>query len=161
MAADWVYYAAVAGVGIIAGLQQAEAQRSQSEFDERIANLNAKFKEYDAWEAEKYGYTQAARYQAVIDKTIGSQRVAYASQGVDVSYGTAAEVQRESKVTGFLNTLDILNEGRARALGLKREASNLRIQGFSARSQGAINAQAAQTSAIISGANTMLGYDWS
>lgn len=147
------------GLGISAfqlwsGLQQSHMIREQAGLQSRINSLNARYAELDAYEAEKYGFTQASRYQSVIDATVGSQRAAYASQGVDVSFGTAAAVQAESQLAGFLNKLDMQKEARQRALGLKVEASNIRLGGAMQRSQAEIQAFGAMAGGVTSAAST-------
>ena len=154
----WVY-AALAAYQLAAGFQQAQMIRDNADLQNRINELNAGFADKDAYEAEKLGYTEVARYQNVVDTTVGDQRAAYAAQGVDVSYGTAAEVQSETRLTGLLNMLDIQKQAREKALGFKNEARNIRLQGGMARSQAELNAAGAQNQGIIGAVGTGLsGY---
>lgn len=136
------------------GLQQAEMIRQQTALNQRIAEDNAKYAEQDAWEAEKYGYTQSARYKAIIDSTISEERSGYAAQNVDVNSGTAAAVQQDTKLAGFMNTLDMQTQARNKALGLKVQAANYRIGGDMQGYQGAINASGAEMSGIYGGLGT-------
>jgi len=148
-----------AGFQIISGLQQSEMIKNQSRLTQLIAERNARYAEMDAWEAEKYGISQAARYDSVIEKTIGDQRVGFAAQNVDVNSGTAMAVQEETKLTGFLNMLDLQKNARAKAFGLKVEASNIRLGGYMAGLQSNLNADAAVRGGVLSGINTGLsGY---
>jgi hypothetical protein len=128
--------------------------REQAGLQNRINILNAEYAELDAYEAEKMGYTRSARYQSVIDATIGAQRSAYAAEGVDVNFGTAAEVQAESQLAGFLNKLDMQKEARQRALGLKVEASNIRLGAGMQRSQAEMQAFGALMGGITGAAST-------
>ena len=150
--------AALTGLQIWSGYQQANSIRDTARLNRAINAANARYAEIDAMEAEKLGYTQATRYQTVIDSTVSEQRVGYAAQGVDVSFGTAAEVQKESKLMGFLNQLEIQNVARARARGLKIEASNIRLGGQMSNIQSEINQSAARTTGLFSGLNTAVGY---
>jgi len=157
--APLVVFAAMAAMQAMAGNQQAAALREQAKRKQMIADMNAEFAEADAWEAEQQGFTDTARYQAIIDGTVGTQRVAYAAQNVDINYGTAAEVQTETRLTGLLNTLDIQKQARQKAMGFKKEANNLRMGGESARSQGDSDALATQQAGYLTGANTAVtGY---
>lgn len=144
----------LAALQVWSGFQQAEMIRRQAELQGRINELNAGFAELDAFEAEKMGYTEAARYQTVIDATIGSQKVAYAADNVDVTSGTAAAIQAENRFTGFLNQLDIQKQGRERARGFRNEARNIRFGGMMQRSQAAIDAAGVERSAVLSGIQT-------
>ena len=147
-------YAGVAGLQIASGLQQAQMIRRQARLTEQLNEMNARFAEIDAYEAEKFGYSEAAAYQTQIDATVGQQKVAFAAQGVDVNFGTAAQLQAETRLTGFLNTIDIQNQARAKARGIRNEASNIRLGSYMSRSQAEINASAVQTQAFLGAANT-------
>lgn len=143
-------YAGAIGVGALqlySGFTQARMFRDQARFNKRIADMNAKWAEHDAWEAEKYGFTESARYQSLIDKTVSEQRAIMASKNIDVSTGTAKELQEETKLIGYLNQLDIQNRASLQARGLKNEAGNLRLGGR----LGIAQAEAQAGSAILQG----------
>lgn len=152
-------YAALAAYQLVSGAQQAETIREQGRLNKEIADVNAEYAELDAYNAEQSGYTQEARYQHVIDSTLSHQRVAQASQNVDVSFGTAKELQAETKLNGFLNQLDIKNQAHQQALGYKMQARNIRLAGVTGKAQAEYNAGATQNAAIIGAAGTALsGY---
>ena len=147
------------GLGISAfqiwsGLQQAKMITRQAGLQNQINDMNAKYAELDAYEAEKFGYTQTSRYQTVIDSTVGTQRASYAAQNVDINFGTAAEVQAETKLIGFLNQLDMQKEARLRAKGLKIEASNIRLGGAMSASKAAMDSYAVRMAGITGAAST-------
>jgi len=146
------------GIQIVSGLIQADLVRNQGEINRRIAEMNAQWAEVDAWEVEKFGFTQASRYQTVIDQTIGEQRAAMAAKNVDLSFGTAAQIQEEARLTGFLNQLDLIQEARQQAMGIRAQAANYRLGGASAIA----NANLQATSAIIQGlaGATETGFRW-
>lgn len=134
--------------------QQSDLILQSAELQSQIDAMNAEYAEIDAWNAERDGFTEAARYQTVIDQTIGEQRAIFAAQGVDFTRGTAAEVIRESKLAGFLNQLEIQAAGRKKAYGYKVEASNLRLGGYTSQIQSEINAFATRTAGTISAVGT-------
>ena len=149
------------GVGafqLFSGLQQSNDILEQAKLSRRIGQLNAKNFELEAFEAEKFGFTESARYKSVIDKTIGSQKAILASQGVNVHTGTAAVIQAESKLTGFLNQLDIQQAGRNKAKGLRFQASASRMGQSFDQAQAAANASAARVSGVANASSTYLGY---
>lgn len=154
LSATGVGLLAVAALQVWSGFQQAEMIREQAKLQAKINELNAGFAEQDAFEAEAMGYTEAARYQSVIDATIGDQKVAFASQDVNVTSGTAAAVQKESRFTGYLNQLELQKQGRERAQGFKNEARNIRFGSAMQRSQSAIDASGAERNAVIGGLTT-------
>lgn len=151
--------AGLAGLQLLSGFHQAEMIRRGAKLQQAINNMNAEFAEIDAYDAEVAGFTEAGRYESVIDSTVGEQRAGYAAQNVDVNFGTAKEVQEETKFTGFLNQLDMLRQGRERAKGYKTEARNLRLGGQFTRMQGDMDASIAIRSGVVSAAQTGLsGY---
>lgn len=144
-------YAAMAGYEIISGLHQAETVRAQSKLTQEINEMNAVYAEMDAYGAEQSGEEQAARYQTAIDQTIGAQRVALASQDTDITFGTALEKQAETKLTGFLNQVDIRNQAHERALGYQREARNIRAGGAAKEAESKLHAQSLTNAAVLGG----------
>jgi hypothetical protein len=148
----WMYALAALQAGT--ALKQADEIRQGAELTNALNEVNAKYVEQDAYEAQKFGDTQVANYEKQIDQTVGAQKAGYASAGVDVGFGTAAEVQNETKLNGVLNILDIQNQARAKARGLTLQARNIR-QGMSVgRSQSEINASATETSGILNAGAT-------
>lgn len=151
--------AALGSMQIVGGLHQAEMIRRQAKLKEQIDEMNAQQADVDAFEAEKEGFSEIARYTNVVDSTIADQRVGYAAQNVDVNYGTAADVQNESRNIGMFNRLDMEKKARDRALGIRREARMTRLGSQLSRVGTEAQAGAAQFSGIVSGLSTGLsGY---
>jgi hypothetical protein len=152
-------YAAIAAYTVISGLSNSKKQKEQAKRNREIAEFNAKLIEKDALDTEKFGYTQSSRYLGTIDAVIGNQRTALAAANVDVSQGTAAAIQEESKNIGFLNALDIERQARLKAQKLRQQASLVRQGGQMAYQQGQMDANATATASVINAANTAVtGY---
>lgn len=147
-------YGALAGFQIVSGLHQAETIRANAEIQKEIAELNAQYAEIDAWEAKLRGEEEVGRYQNVINQTISTQRVALASQDVDVNFGTAKELQQETKLIGMLNQLDIREQAHATAMGYKTQARQYRLQGQMGLSQARQDAGFTMGAAFLSAAGT-------
>ena len=143
---------------LVQGMHQAETMRANAELTREIAQMNAEYAEIDAHRVALSGFSQEARYQSVIDSTLSAQKVAFAAQNIDVSFGTAAEIQQESKLIGELNKIDIVNQAHEKALGVKNQARQIRLQGRMSGLEAGANIQAVQTAAITSTAQTGLGY---
>ncbi len=153
-----IAYAATAAFQLASGFQQGEMIREQAALKQRVDQMNIDATELDAFHAEQFGQTEAARYQNVVDATLSGQRTAFAAQNVDASYGTAGELQAETKLTGFLNMLDIRRQATEKAAGLRSEARNMRLGSSMGRFQAEINAGSAQAQGVISAAQTGTGY---
>ncbi len=152
----WQLYAGLAAYQIISGSQQAEGIRANAALTREINDLNAKYAELDAFNAEATGEAQAARYDNTINEVEGQQKVGFAARDVDVNFGTAKEVQEESKLIGFLNKMDIRNHAHKVAMGYKDQARNFRLAGITGTAQGAYNASATQNAAMIGAASSIV-----
>lgn len=119
--------AAMAGLQLAGGYFAAENAKKTAQLNKEVAEMNAEFAELDAYDAEIEGYTQASRYQGVIDQTLGEQQLALTAADVDVNYGSAADIQAEARFTGELNKMEILKQAQERALGYKRQARDYRL----------------------------------
>lgn len=150
--------AAMATYQVVAGLQASEMMKQEGEFNERLALINSQYVEQDAWEAEQFGYSRMGRYKAQEDQVLGEQMTAFAAQGIDFTFGTAAAVIEESKFNAYLNTLDIQKEARGEALGLKIQAGNIRLGGQRQASQARTNAATARGRAIVGAAGSIASY---
>lgn len=149
----------LAALQVYSSFQQAEITRQFSNLQSRVGALNAQFAELDAYKTEQAGYSTAARYGSVVDKTIGAQRSGYAEQGADVSYGTAKNVQDQTRTVGYLNQLDMIRQARERALGIQRTAINYRLGATTAQTQGSLDAGSMETAGVLQAGSTALsGY---
>jgi hypothetical protein len=147
-------FANPAGLGLAAfqvwsGFQQAGMIRDQAALQNRINEMNAGYIEYDAWEAEQFGFSQASRYQTVVDEMEAAQQVGFAAQDIDFTSGTAAALIAESSLNGYLNSLEIKEAGARKAYGLKIQASNVRLGSDMGSLQAGVDAGAAVRSGII------------
>lgn len=144
---------------VVNGAQQAELVRDQGRLTKEIADMNAEFAEVDAWNAEKQGDTNVARYEGQVEQTLSAQRTAFAAKDVDITYGSAAEVVKDTKLAGFLNVLDIKNQAHNQALGYKNQARQFTMAGITGESQSAINAGGIKSASIMNAGSTALsGY---
>lgn len=133
---------AVSTVGQVASQrQQARAVTSQSDFDARLAKLNAE-------DAIARGQQAESRHRLQVRGMVGSQRAALAAQGLDISSGTALDIQSETAYMGELDAQTIRNNAAREAYGIKTNsmlsqmaarntARNLRAQSFDTLLTGA------------------------
>ncbi len=150
---------ALAAGQALSAMKQADEARSAADLQNALNEINARYIDYDAYEAEKFGSTEVAAYQPQIDQTIGAQRVALAAQNIDTGYGTASEFEKETKLTGALNVIEIQNQAREKAAGLRQEAANLRRGSSVQKDQANMNANASETAGLLNaGATGYRGY---
>lgn len=132
--------ASIAGAGVAAyGMVQ------QGKTAQQVADNNAKMAEYAAQDAQKRGEEDAMAVQRKAAALKSSQRVAMAANGLDLTYGTAADLQDQ---TDFFAQSDAAT-ARTNA---SREAWRLRAGGEQDRAAGA----AARSNANLSAAGTLI-----
>lgn len=126
-----------------------------------VAEFNAKVAELQAKDALVRGAQDESKFRASVRGLIGTQRADYAASNIDVSYGSAADVQAETAFQGELDALTIHTNTAREAWGYRVEAANqragggggtgnnaalearfLRLQGAEAQSQSRLSAGA-------------------
>jgi len=126
------------GVSAFSAIQQGKTAQ-------QVANNNATMAEYAAQDAQKRGEEDAMAVQRKAAALKSSQRVGLAANGLDLSYGTAADLQDQ---TDFFAQSDAAT-ARTNA---SREAWRLRSGGEQDRAAGA----AARSNANLQAAGTLL-----
>lgn len=147
-------YAALAGLQLAGGYFASQNIKESARLNQDIANMNAEFAELDAYDAITEGYTEQARYQSVIDQTLGEQQLIMAAQDVDVSYGTASSVQAETNFTAQLNLMEIEKHAQEKALGYKTQARQIKTGGVMQAAEAKTRAGQAMFGAVTGAAQT-------
>lgn len=156
-----IIFGGLAGLQLIGGHYAAKNTKETAALNADIEDMNAEFAELDAYDARIDGFSEQARYQSVVDKTLGEQTAILAAQDIDLSAeGTAQQIQKETRFIAELNKLEIQNDASQRALGYKREARGFKIRGFLERLQGNIRASDIKFQTLLSAAETGIsGYE--
>ncbi|HAR04263.1 MAG TPA: hypothetical protein DCR72_01585 [Pseudomonas sp.] len=140
-------------MSLAGGMMGAQNARQQGAFQEAMAEQNAAYKEAAAQDAEKRGAVDADRYRRQVGQLIGSQRTGFASNGIDVNSGTAAEIQDDTAAFGEFDALTIANNAAREAWGYRVGAQNDLMNGRMAQS----NARSAATGSILGGVGSAFG----
>ncbi len=133
--------AAGTGISVVSAMNQASAAR-------QTARNNATMAEYAAADAQRRGEEEAAAIQRRGAALKSTQRAALAAKGLDLTYGTAGDIQDQ---TDFFTQSDVATT-RTNA---GREAWNYRAQGQQALAKGRADAQNASlqaTGSLLAGA---------
>ena len=109
------------------GFSQYSAIRDASDINVQLSQGNALRLEFNALEKEREAQALVGKLISEGDRVVGTQRAAFANQGVDVSSGTARAVQQEAYLNTRLNVLDIQERARREALGFKIQARDVRL----------------------------------
>jgi hypothetical protein len=135
--------ASIGGTAMSAG-----AMYQQGQVAKQTAANNAKMAEYAAMDAQRRGEEEAAAIQRKGAAIKSAQRVNLASKGLDLNYGTPADLQEQ---TDFFTQSDIATT----RTNTQREMWNLRAQGQQALAKGradALNATYQSAGTLLAGA---------
>jgi hypothetical protein len=143
-AAQAVTLAATVGSTVLA----ASSSYQQGQVAKATARNNAQMAEYAAQDAQRRGEEEAAKIQSKGAALKSAQRVGLASKGVDIGYGSAADLQDQ---TDFFTQSDVAT-ARTNAA---RESWNARAQGKQILAKGnadALNATYQAVGSMLGGA---------
>jgi hypothetical protein len=156
--------AMLAGAGAV---NQFAGQRKQAGIIEQegqyaadIYGQNAALADLQATDAIARGAEAESRYRTQIKGLVGSNRANMAAQGIDVSTGSAVDVQRDVEAVGELDALTIKNNAAREAFGYRVEASQYRRQADLARLGARNQAKAlrrASLGSLLTGAANVYG----
>lgn len=119
----------------------------QSKTTKAIAESNAKTAEIRAQEAERLGEQRAIEVQRKGAALKSSQQVAMAAKGLDLGYGTAADLQDQ---TDFFTQSDVATT----RTNTRKDAYGYRAQGANYQAQAnAENPTMAGATSLLAGAN--------
>lgn len=133
------------GIALASASQEADAARAQGEYEKRIADYNAKVAEEQAKDALKLGEKDVHAVNRQVDQTVGAQRVAFAAQGVDPNFGSAADVQRDARIAGSMDVMTIRNNAARQAWGYRVQAQDATMRGQFAKMAAENKASATMT----------------
>ena len=141
--------AVTAGGQVMSGIGQSNQYKYQASIDKQNASI-ANGQARDAIEntnlESQRRYREASRVQ-------GQQQAAMAANGVSLDFGSAVDVQRDSKMIAAEDITQIYKAGNEKTKGFE-------INAFNYRSSAAANnekAKGAMTAAIFGAASTALG----
>lgn len=161
--------ATVIGTGVSAygAYQQGQAQAQAARYQQQVALLNAQTAERNQALANRNAeYEGAAGARAADDQArrvrgaIGAQRAAFASNGLLLDSGTAADVQDGTAALGGLAIGEIRDNSARRAAGYRIAGLNAQAEADAATLRGqmyADSADAASTAGWLSAGSSILG----
>lgn len=139
--------------GFLGSRASATAAKQQGNYEASVLEGNALIADQQAADAVAIGKDQESRHLLEVRKLIGSERTASAASGVDISSGSAADIQSDSAFLGELDRVTIENNAKRQAWGFTVEANDLRNRAKLTRA-GARNTAAGYTN---QGYQTLIG----
>lgn len=146
-----------------AAIRRSEAAETQAQLDD----FNAHVADLQAADAVERGDEAANRYRTQVRGVIGTTRTAQAAGNIDVSFGSASDVQADEAFIGKLDELTLRTNAAREAWGYNVQAANYRTHADLAREAGEADLEAGSSAAtagyigagasIALGASSMLG----
>lgn len=144
---------------------QADALEAAGARAAGIGAFNAAVAELQAKDALVRGAIDESKFRSGVRALIGTQRVGIASGNIDVSYGSAADVQADAAFLGELDALQIRTNAKREAWGYRVEAANARAAGGAAAANARAEAkylrmsgEVSQSMSRLSAGGTLLGF---
>lgn len=125
------------------GYQQAQAQKAEARYDAAVAQNNAKVADNQANTELQIGNIEEEQQRRKVRQMLGAQRVALAANNVELSSGSALDLQTETAGFGEEDALTIRANAARRAWGYQVDAGNSRAAAEGAKARG--NNQATAT----------------
>lgn len=145
----------VAATVVTAGSQiyAGAAANAQAKYEGKIADRNAKYEREAGADAMNRRNIEQMRHWRRVSQMMGNQRAQMAGQGLDIEFGSPADIIDDTLTIGKEDSQTI-NENFAKEIkGYDINAANYTMQGRAARARG----KAAMTGALLSATGTILG----
>lgn len=137
-----------------------EAQRRAADSAAELQEFNASVAEAQSADAIERGQEEEHRFRSTVKGVIGAQRAEAAAQGVDVSYGSAVDVQADAAMLGELDALTIRTNAAREAWGYQVQAYDYRKRADITRREGVMMEAAGREAQVASRygvASTLVG----
>lgn len=137
-----------------------EAGRDVAESQADLADSNAALADLQARDAIERGAEQESNFRMGVRGMVGKQRAQLAGGNIDVSYGSAVDLQADTAYMGELDSLTIRNNAAREAWGFKTQGADLRARAEIARREGVMlerQGQEAKRAGYIGAATTVIG----
>jgi hypothetical protein len=149
---------ALIGIQVGSSILQSEAQKNQANFQSEMMYKNSREAERMAARAMDLGEKEAKKYSQQINQFVGRQRAAYGASGVDVNFGTAQAVQKETRDVGYQDVENIRTNAFMTAMGYKSQAQDISRQARFAKKAGDFEANMTLLGGGLDAAKTYYKY---
>ncbi len=152
------FMGAGAATQMVSAWSSARAQKDELEFNAQMAELNAQASERSAQQTLQAGNEEIAQTSLKYGALKSTQRAGLAASGVDLSVGSATEVQASTDLAKELDLNAIKVNAVRAAWGHRTQATNYRNQATMARgASSAISPGMAATTSLLGSASQIAG----
>lgn len=142
------------GMALHASAEKAKAQRKMGDYQSDMYGFNSSISKLQQQDALERGEKEASAFLLKGRQTIASQKVALAAQGVDVSTGSAAEIQEDTAAQAAIGAMQIRNNAWREAWGYKVQSINYDQQGFIAKTSAQNEARSTMLTGVANAVGT-------
>lgn len=128
-----------AAIGAAGSLVSGFAALSAGNYQNKVAQMNAKIAEDNAQRAMARSQVEGQDQDALTSAMLGEQEAIQASSGVSLTSKSSMLTRRAARVLGRRDTLNVRQAGELEAYGYKTDAVNQRAQGQLAKMSGQSN----------------------
>lgn len=121
--------AAAVGFSVASSYLAGEAEKQAANYNNMIAQSNAKMLEIQAERVLDRGEKDVTNYKNSVNQMISDQRLGFSASNIDINTGTALAVQEETANMGMQDALTIKNNAFLEAMGYKQNAINTSFAG--------------------------------
>jgi hypothetical protein len=143
----------MAVVTVVSAAYSANQQRKQGEFQKDVADYNARVAENEAEETRRAGVEAENAHRRKVAQLISKQRAQLGASNIDLSTGSAFQLQEDAKILGEADALRIRQNFGNTASALDTSSVLTESRGEFAESAG----RAAATGTLLQGASSALG----
>lgn len=144
------------GSKVLGGILQGDASRRAGELAGTIEDRNAVIADTAAADSISRGRSQEAISRLRGGEKIAQQTAGYAASGVDVTSGSAVDVESSTALVNELNAQIIRSNAAREAWGFQTQAGNFRLRAQLARQTGQAQGDEAILAGITGGATNAL-----
>lgn len=141
---------------VVSSINAAGATKASARYQKFIADQNVKYGKMAEEDAIRRGDLDAAKIHKDKKRVIGSQRAAFAAQGIDVGEGSALDVQEDTDLIGTLDMIKTKNNAYREAFGYKIQSSQDTLSGKLAKIQGDTSARSSLVTGGLNAARSGL-----
>lgn len=141
------------GVQAYGQIQQGNAINSQMKYEAKVADRNAKITDQAKLDAARRSEREQLNHWRRVAQAMGEQRAEFAAGGLDVNFGTPAEVVEDTMLIGMEDSSTIAANTKKEIEGYDLEKANYKDAAAAARMRGKAAKQAGKIGAL----GTVLG----
>lgn len=140
-------------VMVASAVYTADQQRKQGKYQNAVAKYNARVAENEAEETRRVGVEKENIQREKTAQLLSKQRAQLGAANIDLSSGSALQLQEDTQVLGEADALRIRSNAENRALSLETGATLTRNQGRFAEASG----EARAFGTLLGGASNIAG----